>query len=122
MQFGVVVSTYTFAFTYDRTKNLGTKSRHTIPYTYTFADPVWYTIAVHLKKNEVVFRVNCEEEHRAFLREDVLHDFDVYGQMYLGADKEEEDKKSFVRVSIFAESAHLLVSQQTVSGRLKHTV
>ena len=68
-------------------------------YTHSFADPIWYNIAVYFKKDELVFRINCEEEHRAFISGDILKNFDVYGQMYLGADKEEEKEKAFVRVS-----------------------
>lgn len=99
LQFGVIVSRYTFAFTYDKKIDLGTKSRQIVHHTYSFSEDMWYNVALHLKENEVVFRINCEKEHRAFVNEDLLKDFDVYGQMYLGADKEEEGEKSFVRVS-----------------------
>ena len=99
LQLGIIVSRYTFAFTYDKRIDMGTKSRQVMAYTHSFAESIWYNMAIHFKKHELVFRVNCEEEHRAFLSEDILKDFDVYGQMYLGAEKEEEEQKAYVRVS-----------------------
>ena len=95
MHFGIKVTRFSAEFVFDESVDGAINIRRSKFFSHDFQEKAWYMLGVLVLKNEIRVAVNCEEIGRAYPDHHILKDFDIFGLMFIGADVEEKEARTF---------------------------